>query len=163
VLGAIGIGLIFGCLLTLADYWPQIAYMRRLNQPYPLTPFNIGGWILFDGLILGAAQETLFRALLFSYLAQWVPGRVVVRGIALSGAGIVAAAIYAVFQLLYAETFFIKSLPEILAQLVLSFVLGVFLATWFERSRSLLAPVVGHNVATLTEQAFVFVMAAAIR
>ncbi len=162
VLGAIGVGLIFGCLLTLADFWPQVAYMRRLNQPYPLTPLNIGGWIVFDGLIMGTAKETLFRGLLMSYLAQWMPGRIVIRGVAISGAGVIAAAIYAYMELLYGETFFVKSLPEILAQLLVCFVLGIFFAIWFERSKSLLAPIVGHSVARLTEQALVFAMVATI-
>ena len=162
VLGAIGVGLIFGCLLTVADYWPQVAYARRLNQLPPVTPINIGGWIVFDGFIVGTAKETLFRGLLLSYLAQWMPGRVFIRGVGISGAGIVAAAIYSFMELLYGETFFIKSLPEILAQLLLCFLLGVIFAIWFERSKSLLAPIMGHSVARLTEQAFVFAMAATI-
>jgi hypothetical protein len=44
-----------------------------------------------------------------------------------------------------------------------AFVLGVLFAYWFEKSKSLLAPIIGHNAAALTEQALFFVLVAHIR
>jgi len=40
----------------------------------------------------------------------------------------------------------------------LIFVSGVLFAFWFERSKSLLAPILGHDISGAVEMALVFVM-----
>ena len=33
--------------MTLVDYWPQLVAHKPPGQPYPLTSFNITGWLSF--------------------------------------------------------------------------------------------------------------------
>jgi membrane protease YdiL (CAAX protease family) len=151
-------GLFFGVFMTFVDFWPQLVAHRPPSQPYPLTPFNITGWLSFEGVFAGASEETLFRGLLVTYLAAAMPGRVSFRGYTMNGAGVVVAALFA---LAHFGNFFLRPFPMALGQLVYAFALGVLYAYWFEKSRSLLAPIVGHNVSNVVEQGLIFAMVAA--
>jgi CAAX protease family protein len=151
-------GLFFGFFMTLVDFWPQLIAHKPPSQPYPLTPFNITGWLSFEGLFAGTSEETLFRGLLVTYLAAAMPGRVAFRGYEMNGAGIVVAALFA---LAHIGNFFLRPFPMAFGQLLYAFVLGVLYAYWYEKSRSLLAPIIGHNMSNVTEYVLIFAMVAA--
>jgi membrane protease YdiL (CAAX protease family) len=102
----------------------------------------------------------VFRGLLMTFLMQRMPGRITLRGYSVSGAGVVVAAIYAAS---YALSFLNKPFLTAFGQILYAFVLGVVFAYWYERSKSLLAPIIGHNIASFIEQSLVFVMVAAWR
>jgi uncharacterized protein len=150
-------GLFFGVLMTVVDYWPQLLAHQPPEQPYPLTTINMAGWFSFEGVFVGPSEEVLFRGLLVTYLAHAMPGRISWRGYSMNGAGIVVAALFA---LAHIGSFFIRPFPMAFGQLLYAFVLGVFYAYWFEKSRSLLAPIIGHNVGDLVEYGFIFAMVA---
>jgi ABC-type lipoprotein release transport system permease subunit len=61
----------------------------------------------------------------------------------MNGAGIVAAVIYAAF----AASFVTKPVEIALGEMVVSFVAGVAYAYWLEKSKSVIAPIIGHDVA----------------
>lgn len=156
---AVLVGLALGAVMTLIDYAPQILSARPpSDNPYPLTTFNIAGWLSYSGIFTGVAEEVLFRGLLVTYLVQTMPGEVTVRGRTLSGAGMVVAFIYA-FS--YTNHFLSESMLLALGQVAVAFAAGVVFAYWYEKSRSLLAPVIGHSVGGLVEQALIFAMVAA--
>jgi membrane protease YdiL (CAAX protease family) len=48
-----------------------------------------------------------------------------------------------------------------MGQMIYAFALGVFYAYWFEKSKSLLAPIIGHNVSDVVEYILIFAMVAA--
>jgi len=85
----------------------------------------------------------LYRSLLVTYLSVALPGRVHIRGYSMNGAGIVAAVIYAVFT----APFVTQPVEIALGEMVVSFLAGVGYAYWLEKSRSVVAPIVGHDVA----------------
>jgi len=151
-------GLFFGFLMTFVDFWPQLVAHRPPSQPYPLTPFNITGWLSFEGLFAGTSEEVLFRGLLVTYLAAAMPGRLSFRGYEMNGAGVVVAALFA---LAHIGNFFLRPFPMAFGQLFYAFALGVLYAYWYEKSRSLLAPIIGHNVSNVVEYALIFAMVAA--
>jgi membrane protease YdiL (CAAX protease family) len=86
-----------------------------------------------------------------------MPGRVRLWGYEMNGAGLVVAA---VFALMHAGSFFSDPFWSASGQLVYAFALGVLYAYWLEKSKSVLAPIVGHNVSDLTEYALLFLMVA---
>jgi membrane protease YdiL (CAAX protease family) len=154
-------GLVFGVVMTLVDYWPQIlAHKPPNDNPYPLTTFNVAGWLSFEGLFVGPSEETLFRGLLVTYLARTMPGRISFAGLAMNGAGVVVAVLFA---LAHFGDFFVHPFAIALGQLGYAFVLGILYAYWYEKSQSLLAPVIGHNLGNVTEFALIFAMVAAYR
>jgi membrane protease YdiL (CAAX protease family) len=152
-----GVG--FGLLMTLVDYWPQIfTQTAPKDNPYPLTAFNIAGWLSFEGIFVGPSEEVLFRGLLVTFLTQRMPGKISYRGYEMNGAGVVVAAMFA---LAHAGNFFVHSPIMVVGQLIYAFALGVLYAYWLEKSKSLLAPIIGHNASDVTEQILIFVMVAA--
>ena len=68
-------------------------------------------------------------------------------------AGIVVALIFA---LLHAANFDARAWQLALGQQIYAFVLGVLYAYWLEKSKSVVAPIVGHNVSDVVEYAILF-------
>jgi len=158
---AIGWGLFFGVLMTLVDYWPQILQFKPpADKPYPLTALNIAGWFSFEGIFVGPSEEVLFRGLLVTYLTRAMPGKIGLRRYEMNGAGVVVAVLFA---LAHFGNFFTEPVYVAVGQQFYALALGILYAFWFEKSRSLLAPIVGHNVSDVTEYALIFAMVAAFR
>jgi membrane protease YdiL (CAAX protease family) len=161
---AVLLGAAFGLLMTLIDFYPQILALRPpSDQPYPLTAFNIAGWISFKGVFVGPAEEVLFRGLLITYLVHAMPGRISWRGYSISGAAVVVAAMCALFFGDHAGDFVTKPFAQSFGQIIYTFAFSLVYAWWYDRSKSLLAPVIGHNVGSLTEVVLIFVMVAQFR
>lgn len=72
-------------------------------------------------------------------------------------AGVIAALIFA---LLHANNFSLRGWPEALGQQVYAFALGVLYAYWLEKSKSVVAPIIGHNVSDVVEYAILFLWVA---
>jgi hypothetical protein len=156
VLPAILWGAAFGILLALVHYAPSLLTDTAPKLGYPPTVGNLLGWLGFNGLYDGATEEPLFRALLVTYLTATMPGKWRVGGYEMNAAGVIAAVIYAI----YAAGFFTDPWLVTIGQFACQFAFGVLLAYWLEKSKSVLAPVIGHNVcgAILTLLPFVLVM-----
>jgi hypothetical protein len=155
VLSAIFWGLIFGVLMAAIDYAPNVLTYTAPKLGYPPTAGNVLGWLGFNGLYAGPTEEIPFRALLVTYLATTMPGKWRVAGYAMDGAGVVAAAIWA----FYMAGITSQPLAVAFGQLLVQFLFGVFLAYWLEKSKSVLAPIVGHNVSGATEYVLLLLMA----
>jgi hypothetical protein len=133
-------GLLIGVLMSLADTWPDLL---AHTVPRGAAEQTQWGWLGYQGGVAGVVEEVLYRALLVTYLSVAMPGRVRFRGISMNGAGIVAAVIYAAF----AASFVTKPVEIALGEMVVSFVAGVAYAYWLEKSKSVIAPIIGHDVA----------------
>ncbi|HLW73804.1 MAG TPA: CPBP family intramembrane glutamic endopeptidase [Gammaproteobacteria bacterium] len=153
ILPAILWGVFFGVLMTLVDYAPQLLTHTRPDPGFPLTPSNVWGWLFFEGIYVGPTEEIPFRALLVSYLAVSMPGKLRLGRFSMDGAGIVVALIFA---LLHANNFDTRHWPEALGQQFYAFALGVLYAYWLEKSRSVVASMVGHNVSDVVEYLILF-------
>jgi hypothetical protein len=152
-------GLLFGVLMTAVDHWPEIiGHHAPSSPPYELTPLNVIGWLSFEGIFAGPPEEILFRGLLVTYLASAIPGRIAFLRFEMNAAGVIVAFLFA---LAHIYSFFGHPFWIAFGQQFYAFALGVLYAYWFEKSRSLWAPIVGHNVSNLTELILVFVMVAA--
>ena len=150
-------GLVIGVAMTLVDFAPQIAAHQAPSRPYELTPLNIVGWLSYRGGFLGIADETLYRGLLVTYLAAAIPGRVSFLRLQMNAVGVIVALIMAIP---YLGGFVGHPFGIAIAAILYIFAQGVFFAYWFEKSGSLLAPVIGHNVCYGVYQALIFAMAA---
>jgi hypothetical protein len=146
-------GSFFGVLMTAVDYAPQLLAHTKPEPGFPLTPNNIWGWIFFEGVYVGPTEEIPFRALLVTYLATSMPGKVHIGRFNMNWAGIVVALIFA---LLHMGSFDTRHWREAVGQQVYAFALGVFYAYWLEKSKSVVAPIVGHNVSDVVEYLILF-------
>ncbi len=146
-------GSFFGVLMTVVDYAPQLMAHTKPDPGFPLTPNNICGWLFFEGVYVGPTEEIPFRALLVTYLATTMPGKIHVGRFNMNWAGVIVALIFA---LLHANNFDTRHWPEALGQQIYAFALGVLYAYWLEKSRSVVAPIVGHNVSDVVEYLILF-------
>ena len=146
-------GVLFGVLMTVVDYAPQLLAHTRPPLGFPATRDNVWGWSLFEGLYVGPTEEIPFRALLVTYLAATMPGRARIGRFSMNWAGIIVAFMFA---LLHAGDFATRPWPEALGQQVYAFALGVLYAYWLEKSGSILSPIIGHNVSDLVEYLLLF-------
>jgi hypothetical protein len=154
---AVAWGIIFGVVMTLVDYAPEILAHRPPKLSYALTLPSVTGWLFFEGVYVGPTEEIPFRALLVTYLASMMPARLRLARLEMGWAGVIVAALFA---LLHAFNFYLRPWPEALGQQAYAFTLGVFYAYWLEKSRSVLAPAVGHNVGDVVEYVILFVWVA---
>lgn len=58
-----------------------------------------------------------------------------------------------IFALLHATNFSVRGWPEALGQQFYAFALGALYACWLEKSKSIVAPIIGHNVSDVVEAA----------
>jgi CAAX protease family protein len=151
-------GIFFGVLMTAVDYAPDLIAHTRPDVGFELTRANIWSWLSFEGLYVGPTEEIPFRALLVTYLATTMPGKLRVGRFEMNWAGVLVAVIFA---LLHANSFDTRNWTAALGQQVYAFALGVLYAYWLEKSRSILAPMIGHNVSDVVEQSLVFLWIAA--
>jgi membrane protease YdiL (CAAX protease family) len=150
-------GLFFGVLMTAIDYAPGLIARTAPKLAYPLDAPHVLGWLGFEGIYVGPTEEILFRSLLVTFLAATMPGKLTLGRYSMNGAGVVVAALFA---LAHFGSFFDHAWWMALAQQIYAFALGVLYAYWLEKSKSVLAPIVGHNVSDVTEYALLFLMAA---
>lgn len=148
-------GATFGLLMTFVDYFPQI--LRHIPPPenLALTPGSIGAWLFFEGIFVGPTEEIPFRGLLQTFLMQRTSGRVRFGRYDMHVAGIILAILFALAHLtsFWTENFWIA-----VGQQIYAFALGILYAYWREKSGSLLAPIVGHNVSDGVEYSLIFLM-----
>jgi membrane protease YdiL (CAAX protease family) len=148
-------GTAFGVLMTVVDYFPQI--LRRIPPPgnFALTPRSIGAWLLFEGIVVGPTEEIPFRGLLQTFLMQRSSGRIRFWKYDMHVAGVVLALLFAVAHL---ASFWTESLSMAIGQQIYAFALGILYAYWREKSGSVLAPIIGHNVGDGVESVLRFLM-----
>jgi membrane protease YdiL (CAAX protease family) len=146
-------GVAFGVIMTLSDYAPNLLAHTTPTLDYKLTTTNVVGWLGFEGIFVGPSEEVPFRALLVTYLAATMPGRLRLGRFEMNWAGIIVAIMFA---LLHSTNFATRPFAEALGQQLYAFALGVLYAYWLEKSRSIVAPIIGHNAGDVTEYAILF-------
>src|SRR5512133_3017865 len=50
-------GVAFGVVMTLVDFAPQLVARQPPPGPFALTPSNVAGWLGFEWIIAGSAEE----------------------------------------------------------------------------------------------------------
>jgi uncharacterized protein len=149
-------GAVAGIAMTVVDYFPNLAHHIPPGN-LELSIRNIAGWLSFEGLFAGTVEEILFRGLLVTFLATTLSGRVRFWRYDISVAGVIVAVL---FCLAHLGSFWTRPLWMAAGQQVYAFVLAILYTYFYEKSGSLLAPIIGHNVGNVIEYALAFVMAA---
>lgn len=155
VLSALAWGAFFGVLMTIVDYFPQI--LRHLVPPEKLSlaPGSIAAWLFFEAIFVGPTEEIPFRGLMQTYLMQRSSGRVRLWKYDMHIAGVILAILFAVAHL---TSFWTENFWLALGQQIYAFALGILYAYWREKSGSLLASIVGHNISDGVEYCLMFFM-----
>lgn len=150
-------GAFFGVLMTVVDYAPELMARHPMDLGFPITRGNVIGWTFFEGIYVGPTEEILFRSLLVGYLIAAMPGKLRMGRYDMSWGGVIVAAIFA---FAHVASFMTRPSFAAFGQQLYAFALGVLYAYWFEKSKSVVAPIVGHNVSDVTEYAICFALIA---
>ncbi len=143
-LAAILWGLLLAIAVNAASSWLDVyLHLKHTSGEIVYTHRNIWGWALFDWIYVGPTEEIPFRALLVTYLATAMPGKLRLGRFSINGAGVVVALLFALAHL---QTFWVENPIDALIQQGYAFTLGVLYAYWLEKSRSIVAPILAHNV-----------------
>jgi membrane protease YdiL (CAAX protease family) len=148
-----GVG--FGIVMTIADYWRNLA-TKLPPEHFGLSLTNVVGLLTFEALYAGTIEEILFRGLLVTFLMQRMSGRVRLGRFDIHIAGVIVAAL---FCLAHLGSFWTESLAAAAGQQIYAFVWGLIYAYWYEKSGSLLPSIVGHNLGNFVEDVLAFLMA----
>ncbi len=155
VAAAIAWGAFFGVLMTAVDYLPQIVGRTPPPDHLALTATSLVCWLGFEGIFVGFTEEIAFRGLLQTFLMQRSSGRVRLLKYEMHVAGVILALLFA---LAHITSFWQEHFWVALGQQVYAFALGILYAYWREKSDSVLAPVIGHNVGDVVEYGLMFLM-----
>jgi len=150
-------GAFFGVLMTVVDYLPDLLARHPMDLGFPITRSNVIGWTFFEGVYVGPTEEILFRSLLVGFLMAAMPAKLTVGRYSMSWAGVIVAAIFAFAHI---ASFLTRPSFAAAGQQLYAFALGVLYAYWFEKSRSVVAPIIGHNVSDVVEYAICFALIA---
>ena len=115
------------------------------------TAVDIAGWLLFEILLVGLCEETLFRGLLLGVLQALSPSRLRIKKFSLSTAGVTIAIMFALAHVL---SFATQPWPAALGQQLYAVTLGILYAWLRENSGSLLAPIIAHSLSDFVELYF---------
>jgi uncharacterized protein len=148
-------GICFGLLMFAVDHLPQL--ITHVPPAVALTRGNVAGQLVFEAIFPGVGEEVLFRGLLVTYLSSRISGRIRFLGFDLHIAGVVVAAMFA---LAHISSFWSQPLWQAVNQQVYAFGFAVFYAYWYEKSGSLAAAIVGHNVGNFVESVAELLLAA---
>lgn len=143
-LAAILWGLLLATTVNAAGSWLDVyLHLKQTGGAVVYTQRNIWGWAFFDWVYVGPTEEIPFRALLVTYLATAMPGKLRLGRFSINGAGVVVALLFA---LAHVQSFWVESPVDALLQQGYAFALGVLYAYCLEKSRSIVAPILAHNM-----------------
>jgi uncharacterized protein len=154
-LPALAWGAFFGILMTLIDYFSQILKHMPPPENLSLTPVSVAAWLFAEAIYVGPTEEIPFRGLLQTFLTQRTSGQLRLWKFEMHVAGVILALLFA---LAHVTSFWTEPFWPALGQQVYGFALGVLYAYWREKSGSLLAPIIGHNVSDGVEYILMFLM-----
>jgi hypothetical protein len=139
VLPAICIGIVVAVIMAIIDLY----FTGNLMAPYISSRINVFGVLSFGWLFVGVAEESLYRGLIQTYLSRTYQGFISIRRFEIPTACIIASFFFATSHF---ESFFTRPLEGALAQWTYAFVFGIILAILFYKSKSLIAPIIAHNI-----------------
>ncbi len=137
-------GLALATAVNAGNSWLDVLlHIKQTTGDIVYTHQNIWGWAIFESIYVGPTEEIPFRALLVTYLATAMPGKLRIGRFSMNWAGIIVALLFA---LAHIQSFWTESVFDALIQQGYAFALGVLYAYWLEKSRSIAAPILAHNV-----------------
>lgn len=137
------IGWIFCTLIYIMVSSWVYGYINLVD--FEINSKNIIIYLLFESTIVGISEEIFFRGLIRGILYKDFNKKIKLGGFAVSGAGMIAAVLFAFAHIgVQLFPFAITHLDTI--QVIIAFALGIFYEAVLEKTNSLLGPILAHNI-----------------
>jgi uncharacterized protein len=132
---------------------PMIIGLLRSNLSSPnishaLTLKNLVGEYAFQGLLSGTCEEPLFRGFAITILSLSWKNKIKIGKIQITVANIIAALLFAYAHIGF-NLFPFEITRFYLPQIIYSFILGILYGIVFDRTKSLVGPILLHNLANV--------------
>ena len=151
---SVWVGALFAFAMALIDYVPPLLG-GSFELDYQPTLFNVLGRLSYTWVFLGVAEETLFRGLIQTQLTRASMGYVNILRWRLRWGTTAAAAIYGLSHFVNLAS---KPLTFVLPQVGYTIFLGLAIGYLYQETRSLVGPIVAHNVANGLEYTIEFIL-----
>jgi membrane protease YdiL (CAAX protease family) len=138
----LGLGLIVGLLMSI-KYIPQILRDGVLDIPQPVTTASVIGNMVFQWIIVGVSEETLFRGLIQTYLMDNLEGFVNILGHNLHIGTVIGAVIWGAFHFI---NILVMPWEPVLFYVILTTIIGLPMGYAYQETGSLLTTVIVHNM-----------------
>jgi len=115
---------------------------------YPQTFRNIIGYYSFEAFLSGTCEEPLFRGFVITVLALSWKGKIKLGKTEFTSAGIIAALLFTLAHVSFG-IFPFRIYQLNVLQLIFAFGLGLLYAVTFQKTKSLLIPVLLHNLSNV--------------
>jgi membrane protease YdiL (CAAX protease family) len=136
------IGILFGLLFSLR-YTVQIITGAPLDIPYPVTLLNVVGNMVFQWIIVGVCEETMFRGLIQTYLMKGIKGNVEIVGREFHIGTIIAAVFWGGFH--FINMLVGMPLDTAFLLVLVTTAMGLLMGYAYQRTGSLLTTIIVHN------------------
>lgn len=136
------IGILFGLLFSLRHII-QIVTGTPLDIPCPVTPLNVAGNMVFQWIVVGVSEETMFRGLIQTYLMNELEGYVRIAGQELHIGTAIAAIFWGGFH--FINILAGMSIDTVFFLVLLTTAVGLLMGYVYQKTRSLLTTVIMHS------------------
>ena len=135
------IGVLSGLMLSLR-YFVQVLTGVPLDVPQPVDSVNVLGYLLFQWVLVGLSEETMFRGLIQTYLMENLEGSVEILGHGVHVGTVVAALFWGGFHIVNVLN---MPLGSALFTVLITTPIGLLLGYAYQRTGSLLTTILVHN------------------
>ena len=136
-----GLGVLFGLLMSLR-YIPSIVGGAPVEVPQPVSLGSILGNMTFQWVVVGVAEETMFRGLIQTYLMNNLSGHMEILGHELHIGTVIGAIFWGMFHFI---NVLVMPLGSVVFFVVLTTIAGLFMGYAYQETGSLLTTVIVHN------------------
>lgn len=154
ILPAIIVGIMFGIIMILVDHLPTIISASKITG-YDLNTTNVIGWLSFEWVFAGLSEEIFIRGLMMTFLMKYFHGHIRFFKWDVHVAGVIIAVL---FSLMHLSSFWSGNLIYAIGQQIYAFILGLCYAYFYEKSGSLLSPILAHNLSNGIEFVILFLL-----
>jgi membrane protease YdiL (CAAX protease family) len=137
----LGLGALVGLLMS-ARHIPALLGNSPLDIPRPVTWANVLGHLSFQWIVVGVAEETMFRGLIQTYLTKTLEGHVKILGHDLHIGTVIGAVFWGVFHFINA---LIMPLGSVVFTVALTTLAGLAMGYAYQETGSLLTTIIVHN------------------
>jgi len=137
----LGLGILFGLLMSLR-YIPSIVRGVPVEIPQPVNLGSILGNLTFQWVVVGVAEETMFRGLIQTYLTNHLSGHVEMLGHDLHIGTLIGAVFWGMFHFINA---LVMPIGSVIFYVVLTTAAGLGMGYAYQKTGSLLTTILVHN------------------
>jgi membrane protease YdiL (CAAX protease family) len=136
-----GVGLVFGLLMSLR-YIPPLMEGVPVDVPQPVTLASIVGNMTFQWIVVGVAEETMFRGLIQTYLMNKLSGHMTILGHEMHIGTVIGAGLWGLFHFI---NVLVMPVASVVFFVALTSVAGLLMGYAYEKTGSLLTTIIVHN------------------